>query len=221
MCPRSLTDPETPAASTTSAALASSASSSRTRGITSVPYSSMLRIIASWGSSPALYFRSNAADAERRRRSRRSCGRPSPASRRRASRSDPPVVELGAGRRAPAALGPIRSRIFCQCGHSCSRASSSVAAMWPGECTPTGRAGRSELGQRPVVEVDERREAGALAADDGEHQRQSVLRGADHRLGLPPTPTQVVSEPDSVRGYTCWSVERPRGSCRSSHRLLA
>ena len=155
------------------------------------------------------------------RRSRRSCARPSRASRRTASRS-----VRRPGRTRPAVIGPqprsapIRSRIRFMCGHSSSRASSSVSATWPGECTPTGSAGSVELRQRAVVQVDERREAGALAADDREHQRQAVVRGAHHRLRA-----AADADPRRRAGRTrCAGTPAgraaARGCCRPRHRLL-
>src|SRR5919107_861853 len=77
----------------------------------------MLRIIAAWGSSPALYFRSN--------------------------RLRPSDV--------------------------------------PGRVHTDGQRQRPELGQRTLVEVDERGEALALTTDDGDHQWKPVLGGSDHR----------------------------------------
>ena len=42
--------------------------------------------------------------------------------------------------------------------------------------------GAAELLEGAVIEIDIRREACGIAADDGEHQRQIVMRGAHHRL---------------------------------------
>ena len=140
----------------------------------------MLRIIASCGSVPALYLRSNRdapsalhgrgdlpgdglgrADVERARRDL--------------------AVVLGPAGRAPAALGadPVPHHLVVA-ARARSRACASVSAMWPGEWMPTGSVGRAELGEGAVVELDVGREAARVAADDGERERKAVAGGAHH-----------------------------------------
>ena len=62
----------------------------------------------------------------------------------------------------------------------------------------------AELGERAVIEIDKGAEALRIAADDGERERQIVVRGAHHGFRLPPTPIQVVSGPSSIGGKTRW-----------------
>ena len=143
----------------------------------------MLRISCSCGSVPMLYFRSKRVDAEAARDRRRSSRRRSPASRRRARRRAGSRLELLARHRRPAALAADR-------GHASPR---SAATARPRACCVSvgdvaGRVhgdrqlGCAELRQRPLVEVDVRREARGLAADDRQHQREAVLRRAHDGL---------------------------------------
>ena len=59
--------------------------------------------------------------------------------------------------------------------------------------------GMPELGQRAMVEVDERFEPGRFTADDGQHQRYSVSRRAYHRLRRA-TDTDPGGQP-TLRGF--------------------
>ena len=72
----------------------------------------------------------------------------------------------------------MRFRIPSWYGHSSSRACSSVSAMWPGECTPTGSGSEPSWPSALVVELDVGREPARVAADDGEREREAVARRA-------------------------------------------
>ena len=54
--------------------------------------------------------------------------------------------------------------------------------MKPGECTATGSGRWPNSAQRAVVQLDEGREPRRVAADDRQHEREAVARGAHHRL---------------------------------------
>ena len=161
----------------------SASSAAWTRGATSVPYSSMLRISGSCGSVPLLYFRSKrsrpriagvaailSATVSRRADVQRALG---------AGR----VLELATRRRRPAALASDAV------AHGRVVRPQLLAGLLVGVGDVPGRvhADRqqrlAELLERLAVQVDERREPGRRSADDREHQRHAVAGGADDRLG--------------------------------------
>ena len=77
-----------------------------------------------------------------------------------------------------------RSNVSSQYGHWVSIASSSVGGDVAERVQPDRKAGRVPvLGQRAAVKVDERAEPLRPATDHREHQRQPVACGADHRVG--------------------------------------
>ena len=78
---------------------------------------------------------------------------------------------------------PMRVIVACQCGQNASRASSSVAATWPGPWMPIGRGGcpSSSRASRKSCEKGAKRAGGPR--DDREHEREAVAGRADHGLG--------------------------------------
>ncbi len=164
---------------------------SRTRGATTRPYSSMVRMSRACGSGPALYFKSKRARAtdRARRRWRRS-------SRHRLGRADIEravfdlALEGGALQRRPAAFGPgsggrasARSRRRTRRGRPRRSRRRSPA---------NGRraaAPRAHLGQRAGIEIDIGAEAAAGAPPMiGEHHGQADSAPRAHRFRVPPKP---------------------------------
>ena len=94
-----------------------------------------------------------------------------------ASRSNCARVTGGHPRSAP-----MRVISAAWCGQSSSRACSSVAATWPGEWTPIGSVSWPNCVERSVEQIDVGREPPRAAADDRQHERETVVRRAHHRL---------------------------------------
>src|SRR5687768_3734363 len=80
---------------------------------------------------------------------------------------------------------------------------------------------RSELGQRLVVEIDERTEALALAADDGDHQGESVLSGTDDRARAATDTDPRRQRPRFRTRMHLETVDRRARGSRPVHGLLA
>ena len=159
------------------------AASSRTRGATFRPISSMLASIFSCGRVPLLYFRSkrdrpsacDGADDLRRHGLRR-------ADAQRAVRPGL-VLELRARCRRPSALAAdaVHHRLVVR--------PQLLLRLLVGRGDVAGRVHGdrlrlvAELLERLVIQIDVRPEARRAAADDRQRQRQAVARRAHHRLG--------------------------------------
>ena len=165
------------------AQLATGASARRTAGATSVPKSSIERITSAWGRVPTLNW------MRKRSWSKISCwkqdllDRPRPGCRRSWRRRGAGGLELRRG-----VIGgqprsrPMRSIIRPWAGKAASAAAWEVSATKPWELIRARARVVAGLAGGAAVQLDERREARRLAADDRQRHRQPERAGADDRL---------------------------------------
>ena len=160
------------------------ASSARTAGATSVPYSSIARIVLAWSRLPTVSWSRNRSCAKiscwKRIFSTTSCGAADEVrSAERARR-----LELVAAHRRPATLAPDLGH------HRLERRPRDVCRFLrrvgdePVRVDAEGRGGAVQLERRPAVDLGERREALGHAADDRERHRQAERAGPRRRGGI-------------------------------------